>query len=60
VDATLFSMLGIHVTIMAFIVQLEYQEYIFTLLIGAVYGPVLASTILLVRVMVMVCVVSTI
>ena len=51
-------MLGIHVMIMAITVQLEYQEYIFTLLIGTVYGPVLAVTILLVRVMVMLCVVE--
>lgn len=48
-DGSLFVMLGIHVLIMTISVQLQYDEIIFTLLIGTVYGPVLAATILLVR-----------
>lgn len=47
-DGSLYVTLGIHVLIMTISVQLEYHEPIFTLLIGTVYGPVLAATILLV------------
>jgi len=48
VDASLFVMLGIHLLTMTISVQLQYHEPMFTLLIGTVYGPVLALTILIV------------
>jgi len=51
VDTSLFFMLGIHVLTMTVSVQLQYHEPMFTLLIGTVYGPVLALTILIVSVM---------
>lgn len=48
IDGSLFVMLGMNVFFMACSVHLQYNEPMFTLLIGTVYGPVLAATILLV------------
>lgn len=48
VDASLFVMLAIHVATMTISVQLQYKEPVFTALIGIVYGPILAMTILIV------------
>lgn len=52
VDRSLFAMLGIHVLTMTISVEIQYHVPVFTLLIGTVYGPVLAATIVLVSIII--------